>query len=498
MNKKENIKSIFQEKFKDFEVAPPEMAWTNIKAELEKKKQKRRIIPFWWKLSGIAALVTIGFFVGLNFNSNKNFRNENTVVIEENQSKKSNSSDYKTSSKNSIFENKKLKVATNSIPEVVVNSDSKNKKRLTNYSSKSSNKAIVWTKNKPSQKNDIVTTSIKNASNIISNSKKELEIINQKTATTLNENTSDKTNLISENNSKKEQKINSNFNTSEVKTLEIKVDSTQFAALSENKLEQIRKEKEASKTAKNEIKTKKWQLTTNVSPVYANSNSSGSAIDLKYAENEKTYENNISFGVGVNYAVSKKIKIRTGINKFSLGYNTNNVGFYTSKAAAQTLDNVTVNTPVTGQNITFVDNNITSIPPKDEVSLTGVPEIITVEKGTINQKMGFYEVPLELSYALIDKRFGINLIGGISTLFLNENKIATLTQTSKIETGKADNLNNIHFSTNVGLGFKYNLIKSIQINIDPMLKYQINTFSNDVGGFKPYFFGIYSGINYQF
>jgi hypothetical protein len=497
MNERKKIESLFQEKFKNFEVAPPEMAWTNIKNELEKKKQKRRIIPFWWKLSGVAALLLVCFFIGTNFNSNTKPLNKNAVAVEEN-STSNNSSEEETSTKNNALTNQSRSEEVLSNKEVLVNSVLEKKENPTTSVTNSSKNAVVLTKNNSSQKNNLVSNFNKNSSNTVLNSKNETDVLNSKKENNFIKNETKTTNLISDIVLKTDEKINSNFNTSEAKIAETKIDSSQIATISENKLEEILKEKETNKTAKKEKKSQKWQISTHVSPIYASSNATGSAIDEKYVDNKKTYENTISYGLGVNYALNKKIKIRTGINKFSLGYNTNDVGFYSTKTVAQTLDNVQIYPVVPGQITTFVDNNTTVIPPAEGNSLAGLEEIKSVEKGTINQKLGYYEVPLELSYALINKRFGINLIGGISTLFLDENKISTITKTTKINTGKADNLNNIHFSTNIGIGFKYNLIKSIQINVDPMLKYQINTFSNDVGGFKPYFFGFYLGINYQF
>ncbi len=492
MNKRKNIESLFQEKFKNFEVAPPEITWTNIKSELEKKKQKKRTVPFWWKISGVAALLLLGFFVGNNFNNDTNNPANNAVVTKEKQPTKNNSENKKNSSENNFLENETLVNKNISDQEVVTNAASeKNQKSenqlVSNYIS--SKKVYKTLKNKKSQKTDDTNMFIKYSTDLVSNPKNEPQLVNSKSDNIVPEKEIKITNLISEIISKTE----SNNNSLDNKT--IKIDSAQIELVSQNKLEEILKEKANNKTNKKASKTNKWQITTNVSPIYANSNAKGSAIDQKYVNNEKTYENNISLGIGVNYALTKKVKIRTGINKFSLGFNTNNVGFYNSETAVQTLNNVPVNS---NQSIAFVDNTTNEINILNEASLAGLPQIISVEKATINQKLGYYEVPVELSYALIDKRFGINLIGGISTLFLNENKISTITKNSKIDTGKANNLNNIHFSTNIGMGFKYNLIKSIQINIDPMLKYQINTFSNDVGGFKPYFFGIYSGINYQF
>ena len=118
--------------------------------------------------------------------------------------------------------------------------------------------------------------------------------------------------------------------------------------------------------------------------------------------------------------------------------------------------------------------------------------------GAIKQKMGYYKIPLEVSYAILDKKFGVNLIGGFSTLFLSQNKIALVSSETNVNLGEANNLNPIHFSTNIGLGFKYNMLKSFQITIEPMVKYQLNTFSNNSGGFTPLFVGLYSGVGYSF
>lgn len=112
--------------------------------------------------------------------------------------------------------------------------------------------------------------------------------------------------------------------------------------------------------------------------------------------------------------------------------------------------------------------------------------------------MGYYEIPLELSYAVFDKKFGITIIGGGSTLFLNQNKISLVSEETKLKLGEATTINQIHFSTNVGLGFKYKSVKAFQIKFEPVLKYQVNAFSNDSGDFKPLFIGLYSGIGYSF
>ncbi len=261
-----------------------------------------------------------------------------------------------------------------------------------------------------------------------------------------------------------------------------------FDPKSPNELEEILKAKSDQKKAVVSNSKNKWQITSNVAPVYLNANSGGSPIDEQLSNYEKKSDNSVSFGLGIRYAVNNKIAIRTGVNKVVLGYNTSNV-LYSTGLTANNLKNIQY---PSDNVVKFVNQaNYSSSPTFEK-------EIQKTNTGTLNQKMGYYELPMEVSYAVFDKKFGINLIGGFSTLFLNENTISLVSPQSNIELGQAKNLNQVHFSTNVGLGFKYQILKSFQINLEPMVKYQLNTFSNNSGDFKPLFIGLYSGISYGF
>jgi hypothetical protein len=103
-----------------------------------------------------------------------------------------------------------------------------------------------------------------------------------------------------------------------------------------------------------------------------------------------------------------------------------------------------------------------------------------------------------MSYTLLDKKFSIEVVGGLSTLFLNQNEIYLESAGLKMDIGEATNLNDIHFSGNIGLGFKYGILKNLEAKVEPVFKYQMNTYTTDTGDFKPYFIGIYSGISYNF
>ena len=100
-----------------------------------------------------------------------------------------------------------------------------------------------------------------------------------------------------------------------------------------NALEELLKETKDDLIEK-EAKLNRWQIKSNIAPVYFGSTSTGSPIDSTFAGNFKNDDTSLSVGLGVNYMVSRKFKIRTGINKVALSYNTNGVLVNTGLQAA--------------------------------------------------------------------------------------------------------------------------------------------------------------------
>jgi len=58
MSNKKNIDDLFKEGFKNFEASPSPKVWSAIQAKLE-EKEERKVIPLWFKLAGVAALLAL-------------------------------------------------------------------------------------------------------------------------------------------------------------------------------------------------------------------------------------------------------------------------------------------------------------------------------------------------------------------------------------------------------------------------------------------------------
>ena len=489
MKENKNIDRLFQEQFTGFEKTPNNQVWLNIEAELKKDK-KRKVIPLWFKYTGIAAAFFLGLFI-LNTNQTFDLKTENRIVL-------NNKTLKKPLNKKPIYLQKSSK-ETLKETQIVSNSKKKSKYKkeiiTTNFS-----KSIAKNESKSIAKNEKEIRPY-NSSNALGDKKRnpnDASIYPSKNNLSLKQSvTNENNNKYSSLNAEKNSVDNTNslanvpnqiLEKKNLKDNEEPIKQVANNSKSPNELEEILKSKSIQKNTL-EFKSKnKWQITSNVAPVYLNANSGGSPIDQQLSDYDKKSDKNISFGIGVRYAVGKKTVIRSGLNKVVLGYNTNNVLY----AAGLTANNL--------KNIKYSSNNVIKFVNDANYSLltTSEKEIQNTNTGNLNQKMGYYELPMEVSYAVLDKKFGINLIGGFSTLFLNENTISLESSQSNIVLGEAKNLNQVHFSSNVGLGFKYQITKSFQINVEPIVKYQLNTFSNNSADFKPLFVGLYSGISYAF
>ncbi|PNQ74734.1 hypothetical protein C1T31_00915 [Hanstruepera neustonica] len=236
----------------------------------------------------------------------------------------------------------------------------------------------------------------------------------------------------------------------------------------------------------------RWQVAANIAPVYYNSLGKGSHIDEQFVSNSKSGEVNTSYGVNVSYALSKKLSVRSGVNSLNLSYDTDNVILYetpnsnTNNPNTNPLRNINLAPQSQSLNAFSADN-------------LGVQQVFDeLYNAAISQRLSYYEVPVELEYKLVNNRFGFNIIGGVSTFFLDGNEVYSEFEEYKTYIGEANNVNNVSFSTNLGIGINYKFSETFKFNLEPTFKYQLNGFENTSGNFRPYIIGVYTGFSYKF
>lgn len=509
MSEKKKIDKLFKEQFKDFEVSPSDAVWDRIESSLHEKKRKRRVIPIWWQLGGVAAILVLLLTIGNGiFNSSSvatpnesiivdvdtpesiddatNTAEDNSSVVTNPSSSNSENDSNETLNPNPFLEDanadetaaypKQKLVKGQRVVDLKTNDDNTNNPSATNgrakpseenrvngYTSPTNTVAQTFTETTPGTEQ---TDAVK--------SKSQVNAANSETTVA----------TVDEGRSSKSE-------TYENEDLTTPLDNELLGENSiENAIAETNTEKEKEKEYMN-----RWSISPNVAPVYFNTMGKGSSIGDDFVNNTKEGDINVSYGVAGSYAINDKIKIRAGINQVALGYNTDNVlVFNNGGATAVVPDGARL------RNVSFDNNsNNTSILSVQSIRLASAPEIVSSQQmSSLDQRLGFLEIPLEMEYSLLNSKLGLNLIGGFSTLLLNKNEVYSVLNGERTLLGEANNLNSTSFSANFGVGLNYEVSKKLQLNIEPTFKYQLNTFNNTSGDFRPYFLGVYSGISFKF
>lgn len=497
MMEKKKIDRLFQESFKDFEVAPREEIWQQLEAKLQQKK-KRRIIPFWMRLSGVAALLIIGLAIWNPISKDSSAPSVVSIPEKSSPSQPSSpgipadtatavASGGRTAPKASQTMERTEHLQTANEPA------SKDADKISNASvvnghhpiaSQETTRNLRKSRRIPqigSQTEQEATgqTSSGLASTQAPSEKENTKADFRSGVTTPTEGIHDGIANTVVNNIEKQ----SSSNTTPPETAITLADSAKTGTKS---MEELLQEKETG-IAATERKVNRWQVAPTIAPIYFSSLSGGSPLDPRLNDNEKRPVPTLSYGVGVSYAVAKKVTLRTGVNRLNLRYETGDV-LIAQKNDARMLQQLTPNER--GRMIQ-IDN-------KPVAAHHTLGRTMAQYEGSVNQSTGYIEVPIEIGYRILDQKFSIDLIGGLSTLFLNQNEVSVSTSGAEMIIGEASNLNSVHLTSNVGIGFRYAFLKNFQANFEPAFKYQINAYSRGANEFRPYFFGLYTGVSYRF
>ncbi|RXJ52292.1 hypothetical protein [Gelidibacter gilvus] len=512
MNDKKHIDRLFQEKFKNFEATPDDAVWENIHNALHKDKRKRRVVPLWWFAAGVAAVLVLLLTVGDIFNRGERFNtpetqtvgNENTrgsskstheITVDQN---KSNSGDIENNTSNDLVNTEQSESTENtSKNDIHKKSENDNDKTATQIAQENSRGNKV----NPSDARDNITSSKKEKTSV-SNIKKEAIAKNTPNLPGLDANQKAtepdgvRNKVIPE--SEKDQtqiaKVTDQNISKETETLKENKDLIALNKEQESIEEAIAKANSTNEKEKEE-QPNRWNITPNVAPVYFNSLGKGSTISSQFVNNSKSGEVNMSYGINGSYAINDKIKIRAGVNKVALGYSTDGV------MAFKDINSSNGNTGSKDlQNINFTSQRkADAYMSTSNINSESAPQfMVSNVNGALEQQFEYIEVPLEVEYSIIDSKIGMNVIGGFSTLFLNNNEVYTVLNNERSLLGEANNINSTSYSANFGLGFNYNISHTLKLNLEPMFKYQLNTFTNTSGDFRPYFIGVYTGFRFKF
>ena len=473
MKQKKNIDQLFNERFANHQADPASHVWDKIQARLEKDK-KDRVIAIWWRAAGVAASLALVFsLAGLLDTTQSNSIVEQQPEVKNNSSP---STKIDTAVEINLRQDKPRVAASNKAaqnqiitPKVEVNDNktSKNENIVLNKQKKAGAKLAVKKDAGVPAKNLGVAVVKPEKLPVISGNK---EIINTEV-------------------------VVPTVSSTVIATLEnISPEGAEKQSIFDAIKEQEQLESKEAVANNTTPQESLWEIAPNIAPVYYNTLSQGSSIDASFADNSQSGDVNISYGIGVRYALSDRLKIRSGISNVALSYSTGGIelGDGPVSLALKTIDYASEGVVVIAQDLgTFSSQN-------QDGTFGDITPKSTNGEAFINQNISYYEVPLELSYTLFDSAFGLDVIGGISTLLLGNNEVSVTAGSYNEVLGSANNLSSLSFATNIGLGLHYKMSSKFRLNIEPMFKYQLNPYTDSSVSFKPYYLGVYTGLSFKF
>jgi hypothetical protein len=532
--KNKKAKSIFSSLENYSSIPPPEL-WDKIEAQLDQPKKKKRVIVWW----SIAASLLVGLAVPtiLYFNSSQdnsfelNVENDsNGVVLQEDLQNKSRGSDNSSKKFNDNVNgnskingniNNKINSRGNSNGGSFVKADSNSKNSIINsntgsnassnenkadsFNLKSSNQVAVASvvtnaqlqkgaENRNRHKNNWKNPRVKDESKlnpIVTNQNGVAVIsnLNDKETGFNTSGASDKVGVRTENatvsgfNSKNAIAENTSSKDSINK---IKAEVAQL----ENALVQLEKDKTKTKKEKVLEDLDKWSV-----QVFAGVMSSQNYNNQKTLGNSVESKQSNGYGVKTNYKLNKKWGVSSGFKINELGQKIAGVSYYEQQPSYGLVSgSLPLGSNIYTANAPKSDYQLVSISKNEEYLFASNSSVDNgFEKGDVTQNLKYFEMPLEVSYAILSKKKAniiLNTGGFVGKLISNDVFL------NGASIGENKNVNEYVYGTLLSSTLQYEIYKKTKFFIEPGMNYYINPLENQAFNQFQWMFNV--GLNVSF
>jgi len=466
MMKDKNIDELFREKLLNYEQEPPAYLLENILAGAAGARRRRKIV--FWRVAGIAAAVLLAFVAGWQLKYMNSGSIDQLVVVSQNSSPET-------------------KTTITVVPENKTKGNEIHKTQVVTYQTsgitKSDKNLQVASRMSFQEKTTSVATLLNKRTN-------ESILLNPvKTLTGRI-----KSNELFANVLHKKEVNSSNKDQQELPTDQLIVEQNQQQLM-----------------ARNETRKKvRWLIGAQVSPAYSVTHSSHSA---QYASAMLNSSSNSPVGLGggisVEYKPGKRWSLQSGVYYAGLGQTSGNTSRSNGKDYMFADLGSQYNTPVNIEASKMMMNStagvieFSNIPSGIIVSTNledkTMASAVVVSDARFTQNFEYIEIPLYFRYTIIDSRFDVEMLGGFSSNLLVGNETFMESGNNKSLIGKTQDMQWMNYSGTLGVGLKYGLSKRIFLNVEPRIKYYLNSLnSNSSVTYKPYTIGVYTGISYEF
>lgn len=451
-----NMDQVFRDKLADFEKAPPAFVWENLQSELAGQKH-RKLVVFYWRVAGVAAVLLLAFVAGWQISTN---RNTNPEVFVENTEQ--------------IV-----------VPKPII-SEQETKAENTQQT------------NRISEKNEILeqTTMFANASSLNPKQENKQLIFHPKI---------ENPGFI-----KSLQAILAT-NNSDGNTLKERNPLMQKVLFSAEELRIIEQNKALLAMNSNDRDQNKWMVGASVSPVYSVNQTSQTADYSSNMANPDANDNlNVGGGLSFEYKTQKRWSFQSGVYYNKLEQSSSNT-VPARYSVASKIDGLNgfFSTPVSTDNGEMLMNSVagviqieklpSSVQLEGSLDRESINSTVLVSDANFDQNFEYLEIPLFAKYQLIDSKIGVQILSGVSTNILVGNNVFLQNDMGRDKVGKTNGMVDLSYSGVLGVGLNYALTSNLFLNVEPRFKYFFNSLNEDSNiSYKPYSFGVYTGISYSF
>lgn len=268
----------------------------------------------------------------------------------------------------------------------------------------------------------------------------------------------------------------------------------------------------------------KWAVGGQVSPMYSYRNLSSAGDEAVFASgsqmagtrNTASYNDresgiiSYSAGLNLNYFPARRLSLQSGVyySRMGMSVGANYIAFNDNRTFAQEF-------PPAQLAMSNSSGQIEMGPQQGNKILTDAPTstgeawdaatsmdnvvLPEVQEGEILQHFEYIEVPLIVRYRVVDRRLGLNFLGGLSTNFLVGSDVYLQDDGDREFIGTTEELKPVNYSSVLGLGFQYAISRHFFINMEPTFRYYLNSVNTGTNiNSHPYSLGFYTGISYLF
>lgn len=202
---------------------------------------------------------------------------------------------------------------------------------------------------------------------------------------------------------------------------------------------------------------------------------------VRSAGQETQPEIAFSYGANLGIKLSKRIILQTGI----------------------AYRNATTTTTTTGYIEEMGSDVRIPIVASYQYQLNGLSSVNTIPETDLKNQYEFASIPLRAGYIFLDKKVNLTFLAGISTEFLINNQIedrSNYLETISSGAGEGSPFKSVYFNGSLGTMLGYTFAENYLISVEPSYRFAVNSFTRDDFYLNSYpsSFMVSLGIAYKF